>query len=117
MQKKRVGNSSGQLSGTDFFSLPKGKSRLAPWVAIVAALIAWIVSEGLGAAETIRVALLQQAESVTLTSSQGIVITSNGDEDFSNGRSLTIYAGSNGSGLVLDGRRVRAARGCHSARH
>ena len=109
-QEERIGNSSGQLSGNGCGWLPDGKSRLAPWIAILAALIVWIASAASAAAETIRVALLQQAESVTLASSQGLVITSNGDEEFSNGRSLTIYAGSNGSGLILDGRRVRADR-------
>jgi stage II sporulation protein D len=61
-------------------------------------------------AELIRVALLQQVESLTLTSPQGLIITTNGDEEDSNGRSVTIFVGSNGSGLMVDGRRIRAER-------
>ena len=61
-------------------------------------------------AELIRVALLQQVESLTLTSPQGLIITTNGDEEYSNGRSVTILVGSNGSGLMVDGRRLRAER-------
>jgi stage II sporulation protein D len=61
-------------------------------------------------AELIRVALLQQVESLTLASPQGLIITTNGDEEYSNGRSVTIFVGSNGSGLMVDGRRIRAER-------
>ena len=101
MQEARIRNSSSQLSGNGCGWLPDGKSRRASWIAILAALLVWIASAASAAAETIRVALLQQAESVTLASSQGLLITSNGEEEFTNGRSLTIYAGSNSSGLIL----------------
>ena len=61
-------------------------------------------------AELIRVALLQQVESLTLASPQGLIITTNGDEEYSNGRSVTIFVGSNGGGLMVDGRRTLAER-------
>jgi stage II sporulation protein D len=61
-------------------------------------------------AELIRVALLQQVESLTLASPQGLIITTNGDEELSNGRSVTIFVGANGSGLMVDGRRLRAEK-------
>jgi stage II sporulation protein D len=57
-------------------------------------------------AEMIRVALIQQAESVMLASPGGLI--THGDTEFSNGRSVTISAGPNGNGLVVDGRRSRA---------
>jgi stage II sporulation protein D (peptidoglycan lytic transglycosylase) len=61
-------------------------------------------------AELIRVALLQQVESLTLASPRGLIITTNGNEEYSNGRSVTIFVGANGSGLIVDGRRLRAER-------
>jgi stage II sporulation protein D len=61
-------------------------------------------------AELIRVALLQQVESLTLASPHGLIITTNGDEEYSTARSVTIIVGSNGSGLMVDGRRLRAER-------
>ena len=63
-------------------------------------------------AETIRVALLQQAEPVVLSSAQGFLIRTGGEDwrDSSTGRSITVSLGSNGTGLLLDGRRVRTNR-------
>lgn len=57
-------------------------------------------------AELIRVALQQQAESITVTSFRGMIVRANGDEVSEGNRSITISVG-NGSGLVIDGRRLR----------
>jgi stage II sporulation protein D (peptidoglycan lytic transglycosylase) len=60
-------------------------------------------------AETIRVALLQQTEPVVLSSAQGLLIRTAGEDwrDSSSPRSVTVSLSSNGSGLVIDGRRLR----------
>lgn len=59
------------------------------------------------AAETIRVALVQNAEAVTAASSSGLVIKAPNDEIDPNGR-ITVTAGP--SGLVVDGQRLRSDR-------
>ena len=98
------------ISNLSGHSVPASQSGLSPWIAVLAGVIAWIASEGAAPAELIRVALQQQAESITLVSSQGLIITSNSDETFSGGRSVTISVGSHSSGLIVDGRQVRADR-------
>lgn len=60
-----------------------------------------------GAAETIRVALVQNAESVSLVSSSGLIIKAPNDDVDANGR-ITVAAGP--SGLVVDGQRLRSDR-------
>jgi stage II sporulation protein D len=66
----------------------------------------------MASAETIRVAVLQQAEPVVLSSPHGFLIRTGGDDwrDSSAGRSITVSLGSNGTGLLLDGRRLRTNR-------
>lgn len=59
------------------------------------------------AAETIRVALVQNAESVSLASSSGLIIKAPNDDVDANGR-ITVAAGP--SGLVVDGQRLRSDR-------
>ena len=59
------------------------------------------------AAETIRVALVQNAETVTAASSSGLIIKAPNDDVDSNGR-ITVAAGP--SGLVVDGQRLRSDR-------
>ncbi len=59
------------------------------------------------AAETIRVALVQNAESVSLVSSSGLIIKAPNDDVDANGR-ITVAAGP--SGLVVDGQRLRSDR-------
>jgi stage II sporulation protein D len=58
-------------------------------------------------AETIRVALEQQAESVAVASVEGFIISHHRNDTLSRSRSVRIDVGS-GGGLVVDGRRVRA---------
>jgi stage II sporulation protein D len=59
------------------------------------------------AAETVRVAIVQNAEAVTVASSSGLILKAPNDDLDSNGR-ITIAAGS--SGLVVDGQRLRSDR-------
>jgi stage II sporulation protein D len=59
------------------------------------------------AAETIRVAVVQNADSVTVSSFSGLIIRAPNDDLDANGR-LTVTVGS--SGLVADGRRLRSDR-------
>ncbi len=59
------------------------------------------------AAETIRVALVQNAEAVSLASSSGLIIKAPNDDVDANGR-ITVAAGP--SGLVVDGQRLRSDR-------
>ena len=79
VQATETGNFSAELNGQPFCPLLRGDS-LSPWIAVLAAVPLWIASIPVVSAETIRVALQQQAESITLTSLHGLLITSNGDE-------------------------------------
>jgi stage II sporulation protein D len=83
---------------------------LFPYITVLAAVTVWIASIPVASAETIRVALQQQAESITVTSLHGLLIRSNGDEKLSAGRSVRISVGSSSSGLMIDGRQVRSDR-------
>lgn len=61
------------------------------------------------AGETIRVALFQQVDSVSVSSPHGFVIFApGGDLESSNGRSITVSAGP--TGMLLNGRHLRADR-------
>jgi stage II sporulation protein D (peptidoglycan lytic transglycosylase) len=85
----------------------KRKSSLSPFIAFLAVLEMSIAPLA-AAAETIRVVVSQQTESVTLTSSQGIILrTSDGATEPANVRSVTISASTIGSGLLVDGERLR----------
>ena len=114
--EQRTGSFSDSLLGC-LWSLPRRKTSLFPCIAVVAAVTVWIASTPVASAETIRVALQQQAESITLTSLHGLLIRSNGDEKLSAGRSVRISVGSNGSGLMVDGRQVRSDRAELRGRH
>ena len=83
------------------------KSSLSPYITFLAVL-QMSMAPFASAAETIRVVVSQQVESVTLTSSQGIILH-NGDgwTEPANVRSVTISASTIGSGLLVDGRRLR----------
>src|SRR5437016_10833238 len=105
-----IGNFSAEQNGRPFCSLLGGNARLSSWIAILAAIPLWIASIPVVSAETIRVALQQQAESITLTSLHGLLITSNGDEKLAAGRSVSISVSANSSGLMIDGRHVRSDR-------
>jgi stage II sporulation protein D len=59
------------------------------------------------AAETIRVALVQNADSVTLTAASGLIIKAPNDDLDSNGR-LVLSVGP--TGLLADGRRLKSER-------
>ena len=59
------------------------------------------------AAETIRVAVVQNVESVTVSSSSGLIIKAPNDDVDSNGR-ITVTTGQ--SGLVVGGQRLRSDR-------
>ena len=59
------------------------------------------------AAETIRVALVQNADSVTLSASSGLLVKAPNDDIAANGR-ITVSAGP--SGLAVDGQRLRSDR-------
>ena len=77
--EQRTGSFSDSLLGC-LWSLPRRKTSLFSCIAVVAAVMVWIASSPVASAETIRVALQQQAESITLTSLHGLLIRSNGDE-------------------------------------
>src|SRR6184192_787773 len=110
MQETGTGNFSAELNGQAFCSLLRGKASLSPWIGVLALVLVWIASIPVVSAETIRVALQQQAESITLTSLHGLLITSNGDEKLADGRSVRISVSANSSGLMIDGRQVRSDR-------
>ena len=110
VQETGTGNFSSEQNGQPFCSLLRGKASLSSWIAVLAAVLVWIASIPVVFAETIRVALQQQAESITLTSLHGLLITSNGDEGSSAGRSVRISVSANSSGLMIDGRQVRSDR-------
>ena len=59
------------------------------------------------AAETIRVALAQNADSVALSASSGLIVKAPNDDVAANGR-ITVSAGP--SGLAVDGQRLRSDR-------
>ena len=59
------------------------------------------------AAETIRVAIIQNADSVTLAASSGLIVKAPNDDITANGR-ITLSAGP--SGLAVDGQRLRSDR-------
>ena len=83
--------------------------HLVQRIAAVGLLLALpaIVPSPAYAAETIRVALIQNAETVTAASSSGLILKAPNDEVDSNGR-ITVAAGP--SGLVVDGQRLRSDR-------
>ena len=110
VQETGSSNFSAELHGQTFCSLRRGKASLSPWIAVLAAVLVWIASIPVVSAETIRVALQQQAESITLTSLHGLLITSNGDEKLAAGRSVRISVSASSSGLMIDGRQVRSDR-------
>ena len=62
------------------------------------------------AGETIRVAIVQQVESVSVSAPHGVVIRAPGDDEIetANNRPLTVSAGA--SGLVVEGQRLRSDR-------
>ena len=78
-------------------------------IAVAGWLLAWpaVVPAPAGAAETIRVALIQNAESVALSASSGLIVKAPNDDVDANGR-ITVAAGP--SGLVVDGQRLRSDR-------
>jgi stage II sporulation protein D len=85
------------------------KNKLAS-VVVLAAFIS--VTSLTASAETIRVAILQQVESVSVTSGQGIIVRANGEElsEASNPRTVTITVGSHSNGMLIGGYRLRADR-------
>src|SRR5437899_10432466 len=77
-----------------------------------AALALLLTAPGLGPAraqadETIRVAIFQNVESVTVVSSAGLIVQAPNDTVDSNGQ-ITVGAGA--SGLIVDGQRLRSDR-------
>jgi len=75
---------------------------------LVFAVLSVILAGPVLAGETIRVAILQNAESVSLSAPSGLIMRA-GNEDLNvNGRTVTVTAGS--SGLAVDGRRLRSDR-------
>jgi stage II sporulation protein D len=75
---------------------------------LVFAVLSVILAGPVLAGETIRVAILQNAESVSLSAPSGLIMRA-GDEDLNvNGRTVTVTAGS--SGLAVDGQRLRSDR-------
>ncbi len=60
------------------------------------------------AGETVRVAILQNADSVSLLAPSGLIVRAGGEDLNVNGRTVTVTAGS--SGLAVDGRRLRSDR-------
>ena len=90
VQATGTGNFSAELNGRPFCPLLSGNASLSPWIAVLAAIPLWIALIPVVSAETIRVALQQQAESITLTSLHGLLITSNGDERLAAGHSVRI---------------------------
>jgi len=83
--------------------------HLAQRIAVVGLLLALpaFVPCPANAAETIRVALTQNADTVTAASSSGLIVKAPNDDIDSNGR-ITVAAGP--SGLVVDGQRLRSDR-------
>jgi stage II sporulation protein D len=70
-------------------------------------LLSLLVPSPASADTTIRVALAQNAESVTLSASSGLLVKAPNDDVDANGR-ITVTAGP--SGLVVDGQRLRSDR-------
>ena len=85
---------------------------MSRWIVVLAALVLGIATAASAFAETIRVAILQQAESVSVTSSQGIIIRTNADDggEGVTGRSLTISVAPGPHGILMDGQRLRTDR-------
>ena len=82
--------------------------RLAQRLAAVGLLLLPVLAPAPArAAETIRVALVQNAESVALSASSGLIVKAPNDDVDANGR-ITVAAGP--SGLVVDGQRLRSDR-------
>src|SRR5437588_12063011 len=86
MQETGTCNFSAELNGQAFCSLLRGKASLSPWSGVLAVVLVWIASIPVVSAETIRVALQQQAESITLTPLHGLPITSDGGAELDGGR-------------------------------
>lgn len=70
-------------------------------------LLPFLTPSPADAAETIRVALTQNADTVTAAATSGLIVKAPNDDLDSNGR-ITVTAGP--SGLVVDGRRLRSDR-------
>ena len=82
--------------------------RLAQSLAVLGLLLLPVLAPSPArAADTIRVALVQNADSVSLVSSSGLIIKAPNDDVDANGR-ITVAAGP--SGLVVDGQRLRSDR-------
>jgi len=75
--------------------------------ALVLLLLPALAPQPAHAAETIRVAVVQNADSVTLSASSGLTVKAPNDDIEANGR-LTVTAGP--SGLAVDGQRLRSDR-------
>lgn len=75
---------------------------------LVCGVLSVILAGPVLAGETIRVAILQNADTVALSAPAGLIMRA-GDEDLNvNGRTVTVTAGS--AGLAVDGRRLRSDR-------
>lgn len=85
----------------------KNRSFRLAFLTALLSLISWPAS-----AETIRVAILQQVESVSLTSSHGIVVRANGEElrEGAYPRAVTVTVASRSNGIVIGRYRLRADR-------
>ena len=82
--------------------------HLAQRLAVVSLLLCPVLAPSpTNADTTIRVAVVQNAESVALSASSGLIIKAPNDDVAANGR-ITVAAGA--SGLVVDGQRLRSDR-------
>ena len=82
--------------------------HLAQRLAVVSLLLCPVFAPSPASADTtIRVAVVQNAESVALAASSGLLVKAPNDDVDANGR-ITVTAGP--SGLVVDGRRLRSDR-------
>jgi len=82
--------------------------HLAQRLAVVSLLLCPVLAPSFAYADTtIRVAIVQNAESVALSASSGLSVKAPNDDVAANGR-ITVAAGA--SGLVVDGQRLRSDR-------
>ncbi len=82
-------------------------ARTQRFALLVLLLLPALPSAPAHAAETIRVAVVQNADSITLSASSGLTVKAPNDDVEANGR-LTVTAGP--SGLAVDGQRLRSDR-------
>ncbi|MEK6605095.1 MAG: hypothetical protein AABY77_04330, partial [Nitrospirota bacterium] len=82
--------------------------HLAQRLAVVSLFLCPVLAPSpVNADTTIRVAVVQNAESVALSASSGLTVKAPNDDVAANGR-ITVSAGA--SGLVVDGQRLRSDR-------